>query len=87
MSSAFVYKRDPCNLLLNWNLLIAWLQYFLTSYWFSGSLLLEEIVTAYEDYGIDSILEASQMRFHESRELKEAGSADWWRVSSLVLLY
>jgi len=68
-------------------LLVAWLQYFLTSYWFSGSLLLEEIVTVYEDYGIDSILEASQMHFHESRELKEAGSADWWRVSSLVLLY
>ena len=86
MSSAFVYKRDPCNLPLNWNLLVAWLQYFLTSYWFSGSLLLEEIVTAYEDYGIDSILEASQMRFHESRELKEAGSADWWRVSFLVLV-
>ncbi|KAK3132178.1 hypothetical protein QOZ80_6AG0516960 [Eleusine coracana subsp. coracana] len=46
----------------------------------SGSLLLEEIVTAYEDYGIDSILEAAQMRFYESRELKQAGSADWWRL-------
>ncbi|KAK3128950.1 hypothetical protein QOZ80_6BG0468780 [Eleusine coracana subsp. coracana] len=46
----------------------------------SGSLLLEEIVTAYEDYGIDSILEAAQMRFCESRELKQAGSADWWRL-------
>jgi hypothetical protein len=71
---------DPYNLPLNWNLLVAWLHYFLTC-WFSGSLLLEELVTAYEDYGIDSIVEASQMRFHESRELKEAGSADWWRVS------
>ncbi|XP_066375650.1 uncharacterized protein [Miscanthus floridulus] len=50
-----------------------------------GSLLLEEIVTAYEDYGIDSILEASQMRFHESRELKEAGSADWWRMHEASL--
>jgi hypothetical protein len=50
-------------------------------YRFSGSLLLEEIVTAYEDYGIDSILEASKMRFHESQELKQAGSSDWWRVS------
>lgn len=48
--------------------------------------MLEEIVTAYEDYGIDSILEASQMRFHESRKLKEAGSADWWRVSFWVLV-
>lgn len=47
----------------------------------SGSLLLEEIVTAYEDYGIDAILEASQVCFRESRELKQAGSADWWRVS------
>jgi len=43
--------------------------------------LLEEIVTAYEDYGINSILEASKMRFHESQESKQAGSADWWRVS------
>ncbi|OQU76224.1 hypothetical protein SORBI_3010G114900 [Sorghum bicolor] len=51
----------------------------------SGSLLLEEVVTAYEDYGIDSILEASQMRFHESRELKEAGSADWWRLHEASL--
>ncbi|AQL03043.1 ARM repeat superfamily protein [Zea mays] len=53
--------------------------------WFSGSLLLEELVTAYEDYGIDSIVEASQMRFHESRELKEAGSADWWRLHEASL--
>ncbi|PWZ05620.1 Importin-9 [Zea mays] len=51
----------------------------------SGSLLLEELVTAYEDYGIDSIVEASQMRFHESRELKEAGSADWWRLHEASL--
>jgi len=43
--------------------------------------LLEEVVTAYEDYGINSILEASKMRFHESQESKQAGSADWWRVS------
>lgn len=35
----------------------------------------------YEDYGLDSILEASKMRFNESQELKQAGSADWWRVS------
>jgi importin-9 len=54
---------------------------FLITSLFPGSLLLEELVTAYEDYGIDSILEAAQMRFHESRELKQAGSADWWRVS------
>uniref|UniRef100_A0A0E0A821 Importin N-terminal domain-containing protein n=1 Tax=Oryza glumipatula TaxID=40148 RepID=A0A0E0A821_9ORYZ len=46
----------------------------------SGSLLLEEIVTAYDEYGIESVLEASQMRFHESRELKKAGSTDWWRL-------
>ncbi|KAF0904147.1 hypothetical protein E2562_032418 [Oryza meyeriana var. granulata] len=46
----------------------------------SGSLLLEEIVTAYDEYGIESVLEASQMRFHESRELKKAGSSDWWRL-------
>ena len=52
-----------------------------SSSWFSGSLLLEEIVTAYDEYGIESVLEASQMRFHESRELKKAGSTDWWRVS------
>ncbi|OEL20715.1 Importin-9 [Dichanthelium oligosanthes] len=51
----------------------------------SGSLLLEEIVTAYEDYGIDSILEASKMRFHESQELKQAGSADWWRLHEASL--
>jgi len=43
--------------------------------------LLEEVVTAYEDYGINSILEASKMRFHESQESKQAGSPDWWRVS------
>ncbi|KAL6631269.1 hypothetical protein ACP70R_028119 [Stipagrostis hirtigluma subsp. patula] len=51
----------------------------------SGSLLLEEMVTAYEDYGIDSILEASQMHFHESRESKQAGSADWWRLHEASL--
>ncbi|TVU11657.1 hypothetical protein EJB05_45254 [Eragrostis curvula] len=51
----------------------------------SGSLLLEEMVNAYEDYGIDSILEAAQMRFHESRELKQAGSADWWRLHEASL--
>ncbi|CAN6236030.1 unnamed protein product [Urochloa humidicola] len=51
----------------------------------SGSLLLEEIVTAYEDYGINSILEASKMRFHESQELKQAGSADWWRLHEASL--
>ena len=43
--------------------------------------MLEEVVTAYEDYGINSILEASKMRFHESQESKQAGSPDWWRVS------
>uniref|UniRef100_A0A453RBQ5 Importin N-terminal domain-containing protein n=1 Tax=Aegilops tauschii subsp. strangulata TaxID=200361 RepID=A0A453RBQ5_AEGTS len=51
----------------------------------SGSLLLEEIVTAYEDYGIDAILEASQVCFRESRELKQAGSADWWRLHEASL--
>ncbi|CAN6249873.1 unnamed protein product [Urochloa humidicola] len=51
----------------------------------SGSLLLEEIVTAYEDYGINSILEASKMRFHESQESKQAGSADWWRLHEASL--
>ncbi|KAL6838613.1 hypothetical protein ACP4OV_031570 [Aristida adscensionis] len=51
----------------------------------SGSLLLEEIVTAYEDFGIDSILEASQTRFRESQELKQAGSADWWRLHEASL--
>nr|TKW06163.1 hypothetical protein SEVIR_7G224100v2 [Setaria viridis] len=51
----------------------------------SGSLLLEEIVTAFEDYGINSILEASKMRFHESQELKQAGSADWWRLHEASL--
>ncbi|KAM0908834.1 hypothetical protein ACQ4PT_015180 [Festuca glaucescens] len=51
----------------------------------SGSLLLEEIVTAYEDYGIDSILEASQICFRESCELKQAGSADWWRLHEASL--
>ncbi|WVZ81580.1 hypothetical protein U9M48_028936 [Paspalum notatum var. saurae] len=51
----------------------------------SGSLLLEEIVNAYEEYGIDSILEASQMRFHESREFKQAGSVDWWRLHEASL--
>uniref|UniRef100_A0ACD6AEW2 Uncharacterized protein n=1 Tax=Avena sativa TaxID=4498 RepID=A0ACD6AEW2_AVESA len=51
----------------------------------SGSLLLEEIVTAYEDYGIDSILEASQICFRESHELKQAGSADWWRLHEASL--
>ncbi|KAL6605786.1 hypothetical protein ACP70R_041439 [Stipagrostis hirtigluma subsp. patula] len=51
----------------------------------SGSLLLEEMVTAYEDYGIDSILEASQMHFRESRESKQAGSADWWRLHEASL--
>ncbi|CAM0914131.1 unnamed protein product [Alopecurus aequalis] len=51
----------------------------------SGSLLLEEIVTAYEDYGIDSILEASQICFRESLELKQAGSADWWRLHEASL--
>ncbi|RLM55674.1 importin-9 isoform X1 [Panicum miliaceum] len=50
---------------------------FFTSSWVSGSLLLEEIVTAYDDYGIDSVLEASKIRFHESQELKQAVSADW----------
>jgi hypothetical protein len=47
--------------------------------------LLEEIVTAYEDYGINSILEASKMRFHESQESKQAGSADWWRLHEASL--
>ncbi|CAN6240623.1 unnamed protein product [Urochloa humidicola] len=51
----------------------------------SGSLLLEELVTAYDDYGINSILEASKMRFHESQELKQAGSADWWRLHEASL--
>lgn len=51
----------------------------------SGSLLLEEIVTAYEDYGIDSILEASQTCFRESCELRQAGSADWWRLHEASL--
>nr|CAB3488054.1 unnamed protein product [Digitaria exilis] len=51
----------------------------------SGSQLLEEIVTAYEDYGLDSILEASKMRFNESQELKQAGSADWWRLHEASL--
>lgn len=76
-----LYNRDPCNFYFSWYLLITQLQCFLTSFRFSGSLLLEEIVTAFEDYGINSILEASKMRFHESQELKQAGSADWWRVS------
>ncbi|CAO2043457.1 unnamed protein product [Urochloa humidicola] len=51
----------------------------------SGSLLLEEIVTAYEDHGINSILEASKMCFHESQESKQAGSADWWRLHEASL--
>ncbi|KAG2568297.1 hypothetical protein PVAP13_7NG307700 [Panicum virgatum] len=51
----------------------------------SGSLLLEEVVTAYEDYGINSILEASKMRFHESQESKQAGSPDWWRLHEASL--
>jgi importin-9 len=58
-------------------LLVTQLLCFFTSSWVSGSPLLEEIVTAYDDYGIDSVLEASKIRFHESQELKQAGSADW----------
>ncbi|KAG8075997.1 hypothetical protein GUJ93_ZPchr0006g45271 [Zizania palustris] len=51
----------------------------------SGSLLLEEIVTAYEEYGINSVLEASQMHFRESCELKKTGSARWWRLHEASL--
>ncbi|KAG2574267.1 hypothetical protein PVAP13_7KG315500 [Panicum virgatum] len=49
----------------------------------SGSLLLEEIVTAYEDYGINSILEASKMRFHESQESKQLHEASLFALGSL----
>ncbi|KAJ4816684.1 Importin-9 [Rhynchospora pubera] len=45
----------------------------------SGSLLLEEIINTYAQEGINSILEASQARFHESHEAKVAGHSDWWK--------
>ncbi|XP_019704252.1 uncharacterized protein [Elaeis guineensis] len=51
----------------------------------SGSLLLEEIVNAFDGEGIDSIIEASEKRFNESRQAKVAGSADWWRLREASL--
>ncbi|XP_026658254.1 importin-9 isoform X2 [Phoenix dactylifera] len=51
----------------------------------SGSLLLEEIVNVFDGEGIDSIIEASEKRFNESRQAKVAGSADWWRLREASL--
>ncbi|XP_020110615.1 importin-9 isoform X3 [Ananas comosus] len=51
----------------------------------SGCLLLEEIINAYGEEGIDAIIVASQNRFHESREAKVAGSADWWKLREATL--
>ncbi|KAG1326960.1 importin-9 [Cocos nucifera] len=51
----------------------------------SGSLLLEEIVNAFDGEGIDSIIEASEKRFNESCQAKVAGSADWWRLREASL--
>lgn len=67
-----------------WPLLIIW---FINLNFFSsihkGILLLEEIINTYGQEGIDSILEASQARFHESCKAKVSGHSDWWKVSFL----
>ncbi|XP_072973182.1 uncharacterized protein [Typha angustifolia] len=51
----------------------------------SGCLLLEEIVNAYGEEGIDSIIESCRKQFHESCEAKLAGSTDWWRLREATL--
>ncbi|XP_078159588.1 ARM repeat superfamily protein isoform X1 [Carex rostrata] len=51
----------------------------------SGILLLEEIINTYGQEGIDSILEASQARFHESCKAKVSGHSDWWKLQEASL--
>ncbi|KAJ8500349.1 hypothetical protein OPV22_010901 [Ensete ventricosum] len=51
----------------------------------SGSLLLEELISAYGREAIESIMEACQSHFSESCQAKVAGSADWWRLQEASL--
>ncbi|XP_020590450.1 importin-9 isoform X2 [Phalaenopsis equestris] len=46
----------------------------------SGSLLLEEIASAFGREMIDSIVGAVKERFRESQNAKLSGSVDWWKL-------
>ncbi|KAG0466448.1 hypothetical protein HPP92_018028 [Vanilla planifolia] len=51
----------------------------------SGSLLLEEMVNAYGEKAINSIVEAVRKRFSESLDEKVSGSASWWKLREASL--